>query len=201
MFAAAPITIPILTTEQLRLRPFRRDDAAWVYYISLDPELRRQLSLPEPYERGHARYFVDHITIATAQAGHAADFVIENPDTEIALGWVGLHRQDADAVGCGYWLAADVRGRGLMTQALRVACRWALTRPPAGLGGQVVQWQAHVGNYASRAVAERVGFCIQPGPYSGATVTNGRNPPGLAHAPVGVAHSTSSISTPFGSVT
>ncbi len=125
MFAAAPIAVPTLTTERLRLRPFRRDDAAWVYYISLDPELRRRLSLPEPYDRSHARYFVDHIAIATAQAGRGADFVIEDPDTEIALGWIGLHRQDGDAVGCGYWLAADVRGRGLMTQALRAACRWA----------------------------------------------------------------------------
>lgn len=103
------------------------------------------------------------IAIAAARAGRGADFVIEDPNTEIALGWVGLHRQDGDAVGCGYWLAADARGRGLMAQALRAACQWALTPPPAGLGAQVVRWQAHVGNDASRAVAEHVGFCIQPG--------------------------------------
>ncbi|MBO0883400.1 MAG: GNAT family N-acetyltransferase [Mycobacterium sp.] len=169
MPAAAPIIVPTLTMAQLRLRPFRPDDAAWVYYVSLDPELRRQLSLPEPYHRSHARYFVDQIAIATAQAGQGADFVIEDSDTEIALGWVGLHRQRGDALGCGYWLAADARGRGLMTRALRAACEWALTPPPAGLGARAIHWQAHVGNYASRAVAERVGFCIQPETVPGRT--------------------------------
>ena len=43
------ITVPVLTTPRLRLRPFRRQDAAWVYYISLDAELSRALSLPAPY--------------------------------------------------------------------------------------------------------------------------------------------------------
>jgi RimJ/RimL family protein N-acetyltransferase len=127
---AVPITVPVLAAANVRLRPFRHDDAAWVYYVSLDPELRRRLSLPDPYLRSHARYFVDHVTLATARDGRGADLAIEDPETEIAVGWVGIHRTGGAEFSCGYWLAADVRGRGLMTQALRAACRWALTPAP-----------------------------------------------------------------------
>jgi RimJ/RimL family protein N-acetyltransferase len=117
--------------------------------------------LPDTYHRSHARYFVDEIALATARNGQGADFAIEDPDTEVGLGWVGFHRRDGDDFSCGFWLAADVRGRGLMTQALRSACRWALTPRPDGLGARVVHWEAHVGNHASRAVAETVGFAIR----------------------------------------
>jgi len=157
---APPITVPILTTARLRLRPFRPEDAAWVYYVSLDPQLRRWLSLPDPYLRSHARYFVDHVALATARTGQGADFAIEDPETEIALGWVGLHRKDHNEVSCGFWLAADARGRGYMTEAFRAACRWALTPAPDGLGAARLQWHAKVGNDASRKVAEHVGLTI-----------------------------------------
>ena len=49
-----------------------------------------------------------------------------------------------------------------MTEALRAACQWALMSSPDGLGADAICWQAHVGNHASRAVAEHVGFTIQP---------------------------------------
>lgn len=87
---AKPIPVPVLTAPDVRLRPFRPEDAAWVYYVSLDPELRRHLSLPEPYLHSHARYFVDHIALGTARDGRGADFAIEDPQTEIGLGWVGF---------------------------------------------------------------------------------------------------------------
>ena len=157
----------MLADPPLCLRPFRREDAAWVYYVSLDSEIHQRLSLPDPYQREHARYFVDEVAIGSARNGQGADFVIEDAETEIALGWVGLHRKDGNAFGCGFWLAAGVRGRGLMTHALRLACHWALAPVPDGLGADVIEWQAHVGNHASRAVAEHVGFTIHPGTVPG----------------------------------
>lgn len=164
------IAVPVLGAPPVRLRPFRRDDAAWVYYVSLDPEIRRRLSLPDPYLRSHARYFVDEIALAAARTGQGADFAIEDPGTGIGLGWVGFHRRDGD-FSCGYWLAADARGQGLMTPAVRVACRWALTPRPDGLGAGTLRWEAYVGNDASRAVAEHVGFTVHPG-----TVPGSRGP-------------------------
>ena len=40
---------------------------------------------------------------------------------------------------------------------------------PAGLGVILIHWEAQVGNAASRAVAERVGFTIRPGTVPGHT--------------------------------
>ena len=59
----ACLTVPVLSAPDVRLRPFRREDASWVYYVSLDPQLRRRLSLPDPYYRSHARYFVDQVAL------------------------------------------------------------------------------------------------------------------------------------------
>jgi RimJ/RimL family protein N-acetyltransferase len=161
--AAPPISVPILDTDRLRLRPFRQDDAAWVYYVSLDPDLRHWISLPDPYLRSHARHFVDHFALATARTGQGADFAIEDPSTRIGIGWVGIHRKERNEVSCGYWLAADARGLGYMTEALRAACRWALHPAPDGLGAARVRWHAKVGNHASRRVAQHVGFTIHSG--------------------------------------
>jgi RimJ/RimL family protein N-acetyltransferase len=163
MTHAPPITVPVLTTDRLRLRPFREQDAAWVYYISLDPELRHWISLPTPYRHSHARYFVNHVALAMARGGQGADFAIEDPQTQIGIGWVGLHRRDGNEMSCGYWLAADSRGCGYMTEALRAACRWALAPAPDGLGTTRLHWHAKVGNHASRRVAEHLGFTIHSG--------------------------------------
>ncbi|HEV7656593.1 MAG TPA: GNAT family N-acetyltransferase [Mycobacteriales bacterium] len=164
---ATPIAVPVLVAADVRLRPFRRDDADWVYYVSLDPELRRWLSLPDPYSRSHARFFIDRIALTTARDGRGADFAVEDRKTEIGLGWVGLHRSSGDEISCGFWLAADARRQGLMTQALRAACRWALTPVPDGLGASAVYWEAHVGNHASLTVVKRVGFTVVAGTVPG----------------------------------
>lgn len=123
--------------------------------------------MPSPYRRAHARFFVDEVAIASARDGHGADFVIEDAQTLTALGWIGFHRDERGRLSCGFWLAADARGRGIMTNALRVACRWTLTPSPDGLGADAIRWEAHVGNHASRVVAENVGFTIHPGTVQG----------------------------------
>ena len=59
-----------------------------MYYVSLDSEIHQHLSLPDPYQREHARYFVDEVAIGSARNGQGADFVIEDAETEIApAGW------------------------------------------------------------------------------------------------------------------
>jgi hypothetical protein len=63
--------------------------------------------------------------------------VIEDPDTEIGLGWVGFHHRKGTEVSCVFWLAADVRGRGLMTFLARRggADRPVPQRPPRPTAG------------------------------------------------------------------
>ena len=59
----------------------------------------------------------------------------------------------------GYWAHPDARGRGVMTEAARMAVRHAVI-PVAdgGLGLSRVTLRAATGNTASRAVAEGAGM-------------------------------------------
>ena len=54
----------------------------------------------------------------------------------------------------GYWLAADARGGGHATRAVRLACRWAFD----SLGLERIDLLAAAGNIPSQRVAERAGF-------------------------------------------
>ncbi|WP_063793980.1 GNAT family N-acetyltransferase [Streptomyces graminilatus] len=155
---ATPIDLPVIVTERLRLRSFHPDDVDWVYELSLDPEMLRWVSLPVPYERNHAQFFVENIAIARAHNGTAANFVIENAATGQPLGRIGLHRKTDTAAEVGYWLAAHARGSGVMTEAVRTACRWGFSQE--GMGLRRILWHALVGNVGSRKVTERAGFTI-----------------------------------------
>lgn len=54
----------------------------------------------------------------------------------------------------GYWVAADARGRGICTRALRLLSRYALGE----LGLQRLELITDPDNTASQRVAEKVGF-------------------------------------------
>jgi RimJ/RimL family protein N-acetyltransferase len=72
------------------------------------------------------------------------------------LGASGLHGFSPNTGRCyvGYWLAADARGRGLITRALRLLCEFAFGQ----LGVARIELWADPANSASIAVAERLGF-------------------------------------------
>ena len=57
----------------------------------------------------------------------------------------------------GFWTAPWARGRGVMTAAARLVCRWGFDE----LGLERIEWWANVGNDASRRVAEKLGFTME----------------------------------------
>ena len=61
---------------------------------------------------------------------------------------------DQGVAEVGYWVAAEARGRGLCTRAVRLVSRWVL----ADCGGERLQLRADEQNVASRKVAENAGF-------------------------------------------
>jgi RimJ/RimL family protein N-acetyltransferase len=150
-----PMAGPVLHTARLVLRPFELTDTHWVYQTSLDPELARFVSVPEPYEPAHARYFVEQVAMAGWSTGERAEFVIEGPGGR-PVGRVGFGLGPGSAE-IGYWLTPEGRGHGYATEAARAACRWAFDQ----LRLEIIEWRAEVGNHASRRVAERVGFTVE----------------------------------------
>jgi len=79
-------------------------------------------------------------------------------DGELA-GVVAYHTIDREQRWCsvGYWIAARLQGRGIVTRAVRALARHAFDV----LGMERVELQAATGNGRSRAVAERLGFRAQ----------------------------------------
>jgi len=79
-------------------------------------------------------------------------------ETELA-GVVGYHSIDRGRGACsvGYWIAADLQGRGIVTRAVGALARHAFEV----LGLEAVELRAATENRRSRAVAERLGFRAQ----------------------------------------
>lgn len=147
--------------EQVVLRAWREDDAPQVAEACADPVSQHWLAqLPSPYTVADAQAF-----IRTREEGHASGsgvfWCIASPDDDRCLGSISLMRLGGSAPEpeVGYWLHPAARGRGVMTEATRLAVRHAMVPfEDGGLGCVRVVLRAAAGNAASRAVAERVGM-------------------------------------------
>ena len=148
-----------INTGRMHLRPFRPSDAPAVHAACQDPEIQRWTTVPSPYRATDARAFVEDFCPSEWASGRGAVFAIVEDHTGDLLGSIGLSGLDRiDGVAeIGFWTVPAARGRGVMVEAVGVVCRWAF----ADLGRERIEWQAGVGNIASRRVAERAGFTIE----------------------------------------
>jgi RimJ/RimL family protein N-acetyltransferase len=138
------------------LRPWRLDDADAVFRACQDPQIQRWTTVPVPYRPEDAVGFVAGSPRRWAEG--TASFAVVDVGSGVLLGAMGLVTTPSD--GCaevGYWVAPEARGRGVATRALRLLCRWAFDE----LGLRRLEWQAYVGNDASRGTAEAVGFQLE----------------------------------------
>jgi RimJ/RimL family protein N-acetyltransferase len=70
---------------------------------------------------------------------------------------VRISAGDGGVAEVGCLVAPWARGRGYATAALRTISAWAF----AELGLDRLVWRAHLGNEASRRVAEKAGFTVE----------------------------------------
>lgn len=157
------LAVPVLEGERVRLRPYESKDRQRVVEAVNDPGTRHWLSaMPDPYGFEEAGAFVARGRLAAAR-GQRVSWAVADRGTDQLLGDIGVFRLD-DRMrpgGCevGYWSHPDARGRGLMTEAVRLALQHALTpEDEGGLGCDRVGVGASWGNAASRGLAERLGF-------------------------------------------
>jgi [ribosomal protein S5]-alanine N-acetyltransferase len=156
------LTPPTLSDGVVQLRMHRREDIPGIIAQATDPESIRWTTVPLPYGVADAEEFALKV-IPTSWANHRSyAFAIIDLANGSFCGTVDIRPQESGAAEVGYGLGPAARGRGVMTRALRLAIDWAFTDPlEGGLGLQVLRWKAHVGNYASRRVAWRVGFRVE----------------------------------------
>ncbi|HEY6933773.1 MAG TPA: GNAT family N-acetyltransferase [Marmoricola sp.] len=161
------LEVPRITGDRVVLRVHRDDDVDRVLEACSDERTAYWLGgLPQPYTRATAEGFIRHRSDGMAR-GRALHWMIADPDSDRMLGTVSLMHISTDGDGgmaeVGYWTHPDARGRGVMSEAVRLACRHAfIEAADGGLGLHRLTAFAAVDNTASRHVLERNGF-VQTG--------------------------------------
>jgi len=146
-----------ISAGRLHLRPWTPYDESAVFDACQDSEIQRWTTVPSPYTREDARAWVNERAPQGWEDGTAASFAVLDATSGELLASVGLHRIADGSGEVGYWCAAGARGTGVVTEAIGAVCRWGF----ADLGLHRIEWVAGVGNWASRAVAEKCGFRIE----------------------------------------
>ncbi|MEH1165558.1 GNAT family N-acetyltransferase [Micromonospora sp. CPCC 205539] len=152
-----PILFATTKAGELRLRPMEEQDLDAVTETCRDPETARWTTVPTPYERADAQWYLGFSQGAWAR-GDAACCVIADPDDRY-VGSVDLRLSPADPLvaDVGFMTAPAARGRSYMPAALVALSAWGFTT----LGLARIEWKANVGNTASRRVAEKAGFTFE----------------------------------------
>lgn len=147
-----PEDVPVLTDRAVTLRAHTADDVEPVYRMCQDPVMQEWTTIPVPYLREHAVNFLTEVIPAGWRENTMWAWAIEYDGKYV--GTIDLRDGEGGVGEVGFAVAPEVRGRGVMTTALRLAVRYAFD----GLGWDRVIWRAYVGNFASRRVAWKVGF-------------------------------------------
>ncbi|MGL5856848.1 MAG: GNAT family N-acetyltransferase, partial [Angustibacter sp.] len=152
---------PPLRGDRVLLRPWVATDAPRVVEACRDPLTQFWLTqLPTPYTPADAQWYVRSREDQHA-AGAGVYWCVADPDDDDCLASVAVMHLDGPEPEpeIGYWAHPDARGRGVMTDAVRLAARHALIcAADGGLGQHRVTLRVARGNTASRRVAEQAGF-------------------------------------------
>jgi RimJ/RimL family protein N-acetyltransferase len=144
---------PPLVDGELVLRPWRILDAPALVAAWADPEVARWTGVPERRDLAAAERWI----VGDARRrdrGLSLDLVLDVAGD--VVGEVGLTAFDS-ATGeaeVGWWLAADHRGQGYASRAVRLLAEWAVGE----LSVEHLVARCHRANPASGAVARRAGF-------------------------------------------
>jgi RimJ/RimL family protein N-acetyltransferase len=146
--------------ESVRLRPLRSDDVPACVRACRDPDTVRYTTVPDPYDTVHAETFIHSLAPTGWARGTEAIFAIADADDAL-VGTMSLRLRGDELFtptgDVGYLVGAWARGRGYASAALRALTDWGF----AHLALRRIEWQAYVGNTASRATAQRAGFQIE----------------------------------------
>ena len=148
--------LPVLTTERLRLRPLSADDATPIAALAGDFDIARMtLRMPHPYRPEDARAFVARC--AAEDPRREATLLIEAPGAG-PVGVIGFFEDDEQdprlGAELGYWIGRPFWGRGLATEAVVEALRWA----DESWRKRLVVAGHFADNAASGRVLEKAGF-------------------------------------------
>jgi RimJ/RimL family protein N-acetyltransferase len=148
-----------LSGERVVLSVPTPDDIDRITDLCQDEQIQQWTTVPSPYQRRDATFFVRDVVPADWDQGTKLTWALRDPRTRTVRGMIGLALDGQGSAEIGYWLAAEARGSGLMTEAVRMVVDNAFDL--AGLALARLLWKARVGNWPSRRVAWRTGFRLE----------------------------------------
>lgn len=111
-----------IATERLRLRRFRRSDAALIELMASDRRVAWMTErIPHPYPPGLAAGFVERVAAGTPdETGWAIDTAVgsDEDDENGLIGTIMLRLDAPGSARVGYWLAPAFWGTGYASEAL-----------------------------------------------------------------------------------
>ncbi len=145
--------------DGLLLRPFADRDADELF--ALVERSRAHLApwmpwLPTHATRGDSLRFIREAR-AQIDAGTSAQLAIVERGRIVGVCSLYAIDRAAGVCRCGYWLAPDAQGRGLVARAVGSLLAHAF----GDLGLRRVELRTAPENVRSRRVAERLGFCFE----------------------------------------
>jgi len=154
--------VPRIDGPTVSLRGLTRADAGRIVEACSDERTAYWLpELPQPYSRDNAIAYLEtrHERHAT---GAGLSWAVVDPASDVLVASVSLFDLNPGREAeMGFWTHPAARGRGVMTEACRLATRHAFVpEEDGGLGLERVYAFAAEANAASRAVIERNGFTL-----------------------------------------
>jgi RimJ/RimL family protein N-acetyltransferase len=144
-----------LRDGEVVLRLWNDADVPALVVACNDPEITHWIPvIPSPYTEEDARAFVGGKSRSAPEYSVPEHSFAMTVDGALA-GAIGMSVNSMNYRGrTGYWVAAQYRGRGVCTRALRMVARWALDE----LELQRLDLITDPDNLGSQRVAEKVGF-------------------------------------------
>ena len=150
------MTIPTLTTDRLRLRPFGAEDVDSYSLMCADPEVMRYLGDGQPLDRRESWRLLALMLGHWVLRGYG-QWALELRDDRRFVGRAGLWQPEGwPGLEVGWALARPFWGQGLATEAGQASLAFAWDQLHADHVISVIRPD----NVASRRVAERLG--LQP---------------------------------------
>lgn len=151
------MSIPVLTSSRLVLRPLEPDDAADIQHLFPCWEIVRYLTkqIPWPYPAGAALDFINHVALPAMEGGTGWFWSIRRKEDERHLIGVINLSLGGDS-NRGFWLAPKWQHQGVMSEASHSVTEFWFNV----LGQEVLRVTKAKDNRASRRISERNGMRV-----------------------------------------